>query len=128
LILTVLYDADCDFCRHTAHVLRALDARRRLRFLPLQTASGPDVPRLGVLLERMHVRDERGSWFAGGDAMVRIAAEIPSLVPLAVAGRLPGAGALVEAVYRVVAAHRGSASRLLRLDRCRFEPDLSADD
>ena len=34
--LTVLYDAECDFCRHTAHVLRTLDSAGRLRFTPLQ--------------------------------------------------------------------------------------------
>jgi hypothetical protein len=55
--------------------------------------------------------------------MLRIAAEIPALVPLAVVGALPGVRRLVDAGYRLVADHRGPISRVLRLDRCRFTPD-----
>ena len=122
--LTVLYDANCQFCRHTCHVLRTLDGGRRLRFRPLQAfvAATADDPTPALLLDRLHAHDDRG-WSAGGAAMLRIAAEIPALKPLAVVGRLPGTDALVDAVYQLVADHRGTISRLLRLDRCRFRPD-----
>ena len=108
LSLTVLYDADCQFCRHTCHVLRTLDRGRRLRFRPLQAfvAATADDPTPALLLDRLHAHDDRG-WSAGGDAMLRIAAEIPALMPLAVFGRLSGADALVDAVYKFVADHRG---------------------
>lgn len=122
--LTVLYDADCDFCRHSSHVLHSLDSRGRLRFTPLQSFAATEAgdPSLAALSDRLHVRDDDGSWASGGGAMIRLAAEIPLLAPLALVGGLPGVEVLVDAGYRLVADHRGAISRWLRLDRCRFEP------
>ena len=128
LSLTVLYDAECDFCRHTAHVLRTLDSHRRLRFRPLQDVAGlcAEVPPRAVLMKRLHVLDGGGAWYAGGDAMVRIAAELPALASLTIVARLPGADAVIDSFYGLIAAHRGAISRWLRLDRCRFAPDPAA--
>ena len=125
LNLTVLYDAECDFCRHTAHVLRTIDSGRRLRFVPLQTYAGPvaGMPPRADLLERLHVVDAGGTWSSGGSAMTRIAAEIPALAPLSFVGRLPIVSAFVDTAYRLVAARRPAISRWMRLDRCHFEPD-----
>ena len=123
--LTVLYDADCDVCRHTAHVLRTLDARRRLRFRPLQESAfeGSGAPSMAALRDRLHVRDAEGRWFAGGRAFTRMAAEIPLLVPLGVFGTIPGVEPVVEAAYRFVADRRSVIGRRLHLGSCRFEPD-----
>ena len=123
--LTVLYDAGCDVCRHTAHVLRTLDARRRLHLRPLQAFAdeGPDDPPLAALLARLHARDRDGTWFAGGRAVTRIATELPLLAPLGTVGRVPAVEPVVEAAYRFVADHRGAVGRLLRLGGCPFEGD-----
>jgi predicted DCC family thiol-disulfide oxidoreductase YuxK len=123
--LTVLYDADCDVCRHTAHVLRTLDGRRRLRLRPLQgfAAEDSDAPAPSALLARLHARDRDGAWFAGGRAVTRIAAEIPLLAPLGAVGRIPAVEPVLESAYRLVADHRSAIGRWLRLDGCRFEPD-----
>lgn len=123
--LTVLYDADCGVCRHTARTLHALDARRRLRFTPLQAfvvASATD-PDRQALLARLHVRDARGRWYSGGSAARRIAEVIPALLPLGVVAHLPGAERLADAAYELVARNRQALSRWLRLDACRFEPE-----
>jgi predicted DCC family thiol-disulfide oxidoreductase YuxK len=123
--LTVLYDADCGVCRHTARTLRALDARGRLRFTPLQAfvaASAAD-PDREALLARLHVRDARGRWYSGGRAARRIAEVIPALLPLALVARLPGAERVADAAYELVARNRHALSRWLRLDACRFQPE-----
>lgn len=123
--LTMLFDAGCHVCRHTAHVLRALDVRRRLRLRPLQAFAdeGADVPSRAELLVRLHVRDVDGTWYAGGPAVTRIAAEIPLLAPLGVVGRLPAVEPLVETAYRFVANRRGAIGHWLRVDGCPFEGD-----
>lgn len=122
--LTVLYDADCGVCRHTARTLRTLDTGGRLRFTPLQgfvAASAAD-PDRQALLARLHVRDARGRWYSGGRAARRIAEVIPALLPLGLVARLPGAGRVTDAAYDLVARNRQSLSRWLRLDACRFDP------
>jgi len=126
--LTVLYDADCGVCRHTARTLRALDARHRLRFTPLQgfvAASAAD-PERHELLARLHVRDTHGRWHRGGSAALRIAEMIPALFPLAMVARLPGARRVTDAAYDLVARNRRALSGWLRLDACRFDPESPA--
>ena len=115
--LTVLYDAECGVCRLTVRALRTLDWRRRLAFMPLQRFVGmaPGDPTRRRLRWALHVRDGQGRWFRAGDAMLRIASELPVLVPLSVIGRLPGMSRPVEAAYRAVAANRHAISRILRI-------------
>jgi predicted DCC family thiol-disulfide oxidoreductase YuxK len=116
-LLTVLYDADCGFCRLTARALMRLDWWRRLDLVPLQSFAAEPGPTRAELLEALHVRDAAGRWSRGGAAALRIAAAIPLLRPLAIAGRLPGMTRVAERAYRFVAGHRTAISRLLDLDR-----------
>jgi predicted DCC family thiol-disulfide oxidoreductase YuxK len=115
--LTVLYDADCGVCRLTVRALRKLDWRRRLAFMPLQrfVATAPGDPTRRRLLWALHVRDGRGRWYRAGDAMLRIASELPVLVPLSIVGRLPGMSGPVEVGYRLVAGNRHVISRALHI-------------
>ena len=115
--LTVLYDADCGVCRLTILALERLDWRGRLRPLPLQ-AYGQERPTRDELLATLHVGDPAGGWARGGDAALRIAAVVPVLRPLAILGALPGARRVADAAYRLVAEHRHTISRVLRLDAC----------
>jgi predicted DCC family thiol-disulfide oxidoreductase YuxK len=123
--LTVFYDADCGLCTMTARILHAIDTRRRVRLTPLQrfASRDPGAPNRRQLLERLHARDVRGRWFAGADAILRIGAVIPLLVPLSLVGRLPGGRAAAEAGYALVADHRDAIGRWLGVDRCRINPD-----
>ena len=122
--LTVLYDADCGVCTMTARMLHALDGSRRLDLSPLQrfVARGAEDPDAAALVERLHVRDARGRWASGGDAVLRVMASIPILVPLSLVGRLPGARGAVDALYRWAASHRDGIGRRLGVDRCRIDP------
>jgi predicted DCC family thiol-disulfide oxidoreductase YuxK len=109
--LTVLYDAECDVCRLTIRALRRLDWRRRLAFSPLQRFEpGAFDPSRPDLLDALHVRDGRGRWERGGNAMLRIASVIPLLLPLSLVGRLPGIHYLVEIAYGHVADNRPAIS------------------
>lgn len=123
--LTVLYDADCGPCRHTARTLRILDWRERLRFAPLQgfvpTAAGDPTPR--ALASALHVRDERGGWHAGGEAALQIARVIPALAPVALVGRLPGMARVAGLAYDSVARNRHAIGLWLGVDRCPYDPD-----
>jgi predicted DCC family thiol-disulfide oxidoreductase YuxK len=112
--LTVFYDADCGVCRLTSLTLARLDWRRRLAFVPLQAY--PDaLPSRAELARELHVRDAAGCWSRGGSAALRIAGAVPVLVPLALVGGLPGMRTVVDAAYGLVADHRPTISRALRL-------------
>ena len=127
MTVTVLYDADCGVCRHTALTLRVLDRTRRLRFAPLQdfVPAAPGDPTPATLAEALHVRDEGGEWHAGGAAALEIARAIPALTPLALIGRLPGMALVAEAGYQLVARNRHALSRWLGVERCSFDPERS---
>ncbi|HEX9610177.1 MAG TPA: DUF393 domain-containing protein [Candidatus Limnocylindria bacterium] len=120
--LVVLFDADCGFCSWSATLLDRLDRGHALRLLPLQRAATEldDAPPQQVLLETMHVRDRYGRWERGGAALLRIAAVVPVLRPLAVAGRVSLVRWGVEAWYRVVARNRHRLGRLLGLESCTY--------
>lgn len=121
-VLTVLYDADCGVCTHTARALVWLDTRRRLRLVALQSAAITAAPPMDRLLAALHATDGDGRWYVGGAALVAIAQRIPLLRPLALVARLPLATRLIDGLYRVIADNRSMISRVLRLEACRVEP------
>lgn len=112
--LTVLYDADCGFCRFTLARLLDWDVRRRLRPVAIQSAEGqrllaamPEDDRL----RSAHVVDADGRVRSGGAAVEVIARELPAGAPVGwVARALPGP---TERAYRWVADHRTGLSRFV---------------
>ncbi len=120
--LTVLFDADCGLCAHSALVLSRLDQAHHLRFVPLQAAQTtyPAAPPEAQLAATLHVVDEAGDWVQGGAACLLIASVVPLLRPLAVVGRIPLASSLVERAYRLIARNRHRLSRLLGLETCSY--------
>jgi predicted DCC family thiol-disulfide oxidoreductase YuxK len=111
--LTVLYDRDCAFCAWTVRQLRSMDRHRRLEFIPLQEAgSMPDRPELARiaadhrLLEEIHVIAADGSVRKGGRAMAAVLQALPGAWLLRPWLAMPGAGALLDFVYRLVADNR----------------------
>jgi predicted DCC family thiol-disulfide oxidoreductase YuxK len=127
--MLVLYDADCGLCSRTAQALRILDTRGRLALVPLQSAAGaidPGVPPREQLQRVLHVRDADGAWWQGGEAVMRIAASVPVLRPLALVGRLPIISGMVEPGYRALARNRDRLGRLVGAASCRFAGDPPA--
>jgi len=119
--LSVLYDAECPFCRWTVGNLRRWDRERNLRLRPFQTIG--DEPVLADLLaghslgRSVHAVDRMGRVAAGGDAFLAIAALLPagrSVVGLVAA--VPISRAAVRVGYRVIGRVRGPLASLLSLD------------
>lgn len=116
--LTVLYDADCGFCRYTLAALLRFDRDRRLLPVPIQ---GPDGNRLlGHLtpeqrLASAHVVTPEGRVYSGGDAVAPILRVLPGMAPVA-----PLASALAAPTrwgYRQVAGNRTRLGRLVSQER-----------
>jgi predicted DCC family thiol-disulfide oxidoreductase YuxK len=109
---TLLYDADCGFCRSALAALLALDRTKRVRPLALQA------PEAATLLADLDPAERLASWHlvspqgerfsagAGGPALLRL---LPGgRVPAAVLAAAPGP---TERAYRWVAGHRTTLSR-----------------
>jgi predicted DCC family thiol-disulfide oxidoreductase YuxK len=109
---SILYDADCGFCRWSlAQVLR-LDRRRRLRPVALQA------PEAAALLEGKSHEERMASWhlvlpdgqvLSGGDAFAPLLRLVPAGAPLA--RMLEAFPALARAGYRAVAGRRSWLGR-----------------
>ncbi|MBX5441099.1 MAG: DUF393 domain-containing protein [Solirubrobacteraceae bacterium] len=112
--LTVLYDADCGFCRFWVARLLDWDVRRRLRPVAIQSPEGqrllaPVPP--GERLRSAHVVDAAGRIRSGGAALSIVAEQLPAGAPVAwLATRLPGP---TDRFYRWVADHRTPLSRFV---------------
>ncbi len=117
--LTVLYDADCGICTHTARLLARLDSRRQLKLVPLQSANLPGQPSFDALTDALHAVDATGRWTVGAAATLEIARRLPVLRRFTPLARLPFAMAALDLGYRVVADHRQQLSRLLGLQVCK---------
>ena len=120
---TVIYDADCGFCRWCLGALLALDRDERLRPLALGT---PEADGLlgGMSREEQfaswHIVDPRGRVRSAGAALPTALRVIPGgHLPADIAQRLPG---LSERAYTWVAGHRGALGRLVG-DRARARAD-----
>ncbi len=104
--LTVLYDGACPLCRREIAVYRDLQ--------PLQSSSPvcfTDISNASVslpvgtsreqLLARFHVQGRDGQMLSGAQAFLALWAALPGWRWLAFAGRVPGAGWVMERMYRL---------------------------
>jgi predicted DCC family thiol-disulfide oxidoreductase YuxK len=114
---TVLYDADCGFCRWSLDKLLAWDRSRRLNSAPIQSREGQQllapIPK-EARLDSWHLVLPTGELLSAGAAAEPLARMLPGGRPLAALFRtFPGA---TERAYRYVADHRDRWARLLRID------------
>lgn len=118
--ILVLYDADCGICTRVACWLGRRDRDRRLDLEPLQAAASlaPDAPPTAELERALHVRATDGRWHRGGDAVLTALAALPRWRLLASLVRRTPLSLVVEPAYRLVAANRGLASRVLGAHAC----------
>ena len=119
--LTVCYDAACAICSASAELLDRLDRVGRLRLVPLDST---DIPTVAAFRDRtelrrsLHVVGADGTVATGAEAVLHICEALPSLRPLASAGRLRLLYPFVERLYSIVAANRRrSWARLVRSPR-----------
>jgi predicted DCC family thiol-disulfide oxidoreductase YuxK len=110
----VLYDGDCGFCRWSLAQLLALDRRRRLRPVALET------PAAAALLADLTPDQRAASWhlIAPDGRRWSAGAAGPPLLRLLPGGggpawALAAAPALTDRVYRWVAEHRSLLGRAI---------------
>jgi predicted DCC family thiol-disulfide oxidoreductase YuxK len=109
---TVLYDADCGFCKWSLDKLLAWDRAHRLRPVAIQSEEGArllaDVPD-SRRLESWHLIDENGVRFSAGAAAAPLARLLPGGRPLALLfSTFPRT---TERAYRYIARHRSRWAR-----------------
>ena len=120
---TLLYDADCGFCRWTAERIRAWDRHRVLRFVPIQSAEGEAM--LGDMdphrkMASWHLVDEDGTVHSAGAGVYPLFRLLPAGAPLSLLARaFPSS---TERFYRLVAANRERLGRMLGEQACSVDP------
>ena len=100
--ITVLYDGACPLCRREIGVYRGLKAQQPVCWADVNDSRVP-LPAgttRAQLLARFHVRSADGTLHSGAQAVLALWAALPGWRWLAKAGRLPGAGWLLERAYR----------------------------
>lgn len=120
---TILYDADCGFCRWSLDKILKRDRDRRLRPVPLQA------PEADRLLPGMSDATKRASWhlvspdgrvWSAGAAAAPMARLLPRGAPIArLAETFPR---LTERLYRWVADNRDKLGRRLGDEACSVDP------
>jgi predicted DCC family thiol-disulfide oxidoreductase YuxK len=111
---TLLYDADCGFCKWSLSLVLKLDRRRRLRPLSLQSAEA------NQLLADLSPAQRNASWHLVSPDGRRwsAGAAAPPLLRLLPGGSPPArlldaAPGMTERAYRFVAEHRSLLGRAL---------------
>ena len=121
---TLLFDADCGFCRWSTDRILAWDRRRTLRAVSLQSN---EAARLlpGMERERMmaswHLMTHDGRVLSAGAAVAPLARLLPAGAPVAALAAAFPAG--TERAYQWVARHRDGFGRALGADACRVDPE-----
>jgi len=120
--LTVLYDGACPLCRREIAVysnLQPLQLDAPVCFADVSSAAVPlpSGTTREQLLARFHVMGRDGQLLSGAQAFLALWAALPGWRWLALAGRLPGAGWLLERMYRLFLRCRPTLQRwAARLD------------
>jgi predicted DCC family thiol-disulfide oxidoreductase YuxK len=109
---TLLYDADCAFCRLCTALVLAADRRRVLRPLPLRDPAAPALtPGIdeAARMSSWHLAAPDGTVRFGGDAVAPLLRLVPGGTPAAaLAERFP---AVVDRAYRWAVRHRSALGR-----------------
>lgn len=111
--LTVLYDGACPLCRREIGVYQAAKPDTTVCFADvndLAQALPPGTSR-AQLLAQFHVRRGDGQLLRGAEAFLALWAVLPGWRWLARLGRLPGATALLERIYRIFLHWRPTLQR-----------------
>jgi predicted DCC family thiol-disulfide oxidoreductase YuxK len=110
----LIYDRDCEFCRHWIVRWRRL-TRDRVACAPYQDVADrfPEIPRQRFQ-EAVHLIDADGRWSRGAEAVFRSLALAGQGSWLWTYRHVPGMRALSEWGYRLVARNRPLLSRLGR--------------
>lgn len=113
----VWYDGACPLCVREIALMRRLDRAGRLRFHDLARTDAVCPLDRGVMLERLHAREE-GRLLSGAAAFAAMWRAIPLLRPLGLLARRPSVLRALERLYVVFLRRRPALQRLAgRLSR-----------
>lgn len=105
----LIYDAECRLCVSSKEWVERWDRRRRISFLPFQTAEAkeqlPDLAGMACM-DAMRFIDAQGQVTSGVDAFRRMLPLLPFGRPLSLLFYLPGVPRLAAGIYRHVAENR----------------------
>lgn len=105
----LIYDAECRLCVSSKKWVERWDRRRRISFLPFQTAEAkeqlPDLAGMACM-DAMRFIDAQGKITSGVDAFRRMLPLLPFGRPLSLLFYLPGVPLLAAVIYRHVAENR----------------------
>jgi glyoxylase-like metal-dependent hydrolase (beta-lactamase superfamily II)/predicted DCC family thiol-disulfide oxidoreductase YuxK len=111
--IAALYDEQCEVCQAGVAWIRLLDRDCLVDCIPLADGFSHAHAELDVddCLRELHVVEPSGSVFAGWDAVLRIAEELPATRPLARLGRRRPFRTGGAAAYRWIARNRYALSK-----------------
>lgn len=105
----LIYDAECRLCVSSKEWVERWDRRRRISFLPFQTAEAkeqlPDLAGMACM-DAMRFIDAQGKITSGVDAFRRVLPLLPFGRPLSLLFYLPGVPRLAAVIYHHVADNR----------------------
>jgi predicted DCC family thiol-disulfide oxidoreductase YuxK len=121
---TVLYDADCGFCRWSMDKILWWDRRKRLRPIPLQSTEAETLlpadmdPK--IRMASWHLLTDDGRIYSAGAAAVPLFRLLPGGRPVAaLAATFPRT---TQRVYRWVTNHRDRLAKLVGTKACAVDP------
>ena len=121
---TVLYDADCGFCRWSMDKILWWDRRKRLRPIPLQSTEADTLLPPGMdrraRMGSWHLVTDDGRLFSAGAAAAPLFRLLPGGRPVAaVATTFPRT---TQRAYRWVTNHRDRLAKLVGAKACAVDP------
>jgi len=120
---TLLYDADCGFCRWFVDRILRWDRRGVLRTVPLQSAEADAL--LGPMdvdlkMASWHLVDSHGTVRSAGAAVAPLYRLLPGGIPLALmAETFPRS---TDRLYRLIARNRERFGQMLGSQACAVDP------
>ena len=97
--VTVWYDGACPLCIREIALMRKLDRRKTIAFIDIARPDATCPLDRQLMLDRFHAAEEV-RLLSGAAAFAAMWRAIPMLRPIGVFARLPGALAILEALYR----------------------------
>jgi predicted DCC family thiol-disulfide oxidoreductase YuxK len=121
---TVLYDADCGFCRWSMDKILWWDRRKRLRPIPLQSTEADSLLPAGMdpqtRMASWHLVSDDGSVYSAGSAAAPLFRLLPGGRPVAAVAVT--FSRTTQHVYRWVTNHRDRLAKLVGAKACAVDP------
>ena len=96
--VTVWYDQHCPLCLREIALMRRLDRRSAVDFVPIEEGNGCPLD-TATLLKRFHAQEKDGPVVSGAAAFAAMWRAIPVMRPLGLLAKVPPVLWLLERIY-----------------------------